>query len=229
MHIIAKRCEMAQVNTPGMGYFPYLLPVLLCCISACSPPQSVTPGVEKTPPPPVESPPVEIYTASPDMAEPDRLGDVGPMSGWTVATRLADFHDTWTANGALSARGPAGPNALVPYVDAVAYQGESWGLATPVPELILLDREGHAYRYPDGRHGLVPAEEKREPVEDLATELPGWAALEAGETLHIRHAGSLMYVLGALRATGHCGKCHDGDGRDLLGAFRYRMHEIADD
>ncbi len=146
-----------------------------------------------------------------------------------MANRLAEFHATWTEFVAQSALGPAAPDALVPYADAVAHQGESWGLSTDGPDLVLVDTQGHAYRYKGGRHGLAPAKESRERLDAEELSRWGWAALGSGEGLTVRYEGTQMEVLGALRADGACATCHDGSEDRLLGALRYTFHEIADD
>lgn len=156
------------------------------------------------------------------------IGNADPMAAWTVVHGLPELHATWMAFGALTARGKPAPNALVPFANAVTHHGVSWALSAPAPALILLDTEGHAYRYPSGQHGVAPATEEREPVEISALEALGWSRLSAGENHHVRYAGSALHLLGALRATGDCGACH-GDDNKLLGAYHYVLNEIADD
>lgn len=223
---------MAQVNHLLQARDTFVAVALLVLVSACSAPDSeekvaVLPPPETTTPPP---PPVlteDPAPESPATATPSWDGE--PLGPWTVAKRLSEFHATWTEALALSAYGPAEPDGLVPYADAVAHQGESWGLSTARPELLLVDTQGHAYRYEEGRHGLAPLSEAREPVDQAVLSQWGWEALASGKVLTVRFEGTQMEVLGALRAEGACAACHD-DGKDgLLGALRYTFHEIADD
>ena len=187
----------------------------------------VPPPLETTTTPP--HPASEQPSAPESPTTPEPFWDTDPLGAWTVAKRLSEFHATWTEALALSAHGPAEPDGLVPYADAVTHQGESWGLSTDGPELLLVDTQGHAYRYEDGRHGLAPLSEAREPVDQAVLSQWGWEALASGKVLSVRIEGTQMEVLGALRAEGACATCHD-DGKDgLLGALRYTFHEIADD
>ena len=48
-------------------------------------------------------------------------------------------------------------------------------------------------------------------------------SLLAGEDLYIVSKGDTLRMLGALRATKTCQKCHDAEIGDLLGAFSYTL------
>ncbi len=209
----------------------------MCCLlgflSSCGKLAPVTPK------PVIETSDVVSPETSPALSLPSREGNVNPvdvpawdtdpMSAWVVANSLAEFHATWTEYCAQSAAGPIAPDSLVPYADALTHNGESWGLSTSVPELILLDTEGYAYRYPEGRHGIAPAKEKRFPLDTATLQKLDWSTLESGQELHTRNAGSTLHVLGALRAVGVCQECHQMPENTLLGAYHYALHEIADD
>ena len=51
----------------------------------------------------------------------------------------------------------------------------------------------------------------------------GLPSLRAGEDLYIVSKGETLRMLGALRATKTCQKCHDAEIGDLLGAFSYTL------
>jgi len=165
----------------------------------------------------------------PDDPPPVVPWNTDPMGAWHLADSLAEFHATWTAYASLTARGRPAPDALVPYADAAEHHGASWGLTTPAPALVLFHADGHAYRYPSGAHGLNPAAEEREPVEMATLEELGLEALRDGEDIHVRFAGNTLHMLGAHRASGSCGECHEGPIDTLLGAHVYAFYEIADD
>ncbi len=224
---------MAQVFHLFRARASFVALALLLLFSACSNPVSEESAAVPPPPETTVAPPPPSVSAeapapeSPATATPTWDGE--PLGPWTVANRLSEFHVTWTEAVALSAHGPAEPDGLVPYADAVTHQGESWGLSTDGPDLVLVDTQGHAYRYVAARHGLAPVSEAREPVDHAVLSEWGWAALESGEGLTTRFDGTQMEVLGALRAEGACATCHDGSEDRLLGALRYTFHEIADD
>jgi len=51
--------------------------------------------------------------------------------------------------------------------------------------------------------------------------------LQAGDDLFIRSAGAHLRMVGSLRATKECLRCHDGERGDLLGAFSYVLTDAA--
>jgi hypothetical protein len=151
------------------------------------------------------------------------------MAGWTLEPTLEAFHATWTAFAAQSASGTPSEDGLVPYADAVAHLGASWGLATDTPVLLLFDPSGQAYRYPEGRHGPAPLKEPRHAIELEALTALGLAELQAGAAQHLSYDGHTLRMSAALRAEGACAACHDQDQGALLGAYLYTFTEIADD
>lgn len=54
----------------------------------------------------------------------------------------------------------------------------------------------------------------------------GLAAIRGGEDLYIIRKDSTLRMLGALRATQTCLKCHDAQRGDLLGAFSYTLRPL---
>jgi hypothetical protein len=59
-------------------------------------------------------------------------------------------------------------------------------------------------------------------------ETVGVAELRAGKDLFIRTRGNVIRMLGALRATGECLRCHsDNKKGDLLGAFSYTLVDVS--
>lgn len=56
-------------------------------------------------------------------------------------------------------------------------------------------------------------------------ERQGLQALLAGEPVHVATRPGQIRMLGAVRATKQCIKCHGGERGDLLGAFSYRLSQ----
>lgn len=154
---------------------------------------------------------------------------IEPMAGWTIEPDLEAFHDTWTAHAVRSARKTPTEDTLVPYADATTYHGASWGLSKTPPVLYLFTDTGHAYRYPEGRHGMEPPGEPRAAADLDSLAAIGLDQLQAGEDVHITYDGNGLRMLGALRAAGACGACHEEDGDRLLGVYFYAFSEIPDD
>ncbi len=57
-------------------------------------------------------------------------------------------------------------------------------------------------------------------------EQAGLASLRDGEDLHIASKDAAFRMIGALRATKTCQKCHDAETGDLLGAFSYTLRPV---
>lgn len=223
---------MAQVSHRFRARDSFFAVVLLLLFSACSDPVSNESAAALPPPESTTPAPSPAHAKAPTPKSPKTTTptwDGEALGPWTVANRLSEFHATWIEAVALSAHGPAAPDALIPYADAVTHQGESWGLSKAGPVLVLLDTQGHAYRYRNGRHGIAPDAEVREPLDKETLSTWGWDALASGEELIVDFSGTQMEVLAALRGEGACATCHDGAEDRLLGALRYTFHEIADD
>ena len=56
-----------------------------------------------------------------------------------------------------------------------------------------------------------------------AFEAEGLKALESGEEMLVRATKNRIVMVGAIRATGNCLACHNGETKDLLGAFSYEF------
>ncbi len=69
--------------------------------------------------------------------------------------------------------------------------------------------------------------EKARPL-DLFEEA-GLSSLRAGDDLHIASKETTFRMVGALRATKTCQKCHDAEIGDLLGAFSYTLRPTPKD
>ncbi|MCI0380342.1 MAG: hypothetical protein L0215_22385 [Gemmataceae bacterium] len=54
-------------------------------------------------------------------------------------------------------------------------------------------------------------------------EIAGLEKLKDGDTLYVRNKDNRMRMLGALRASADCAKCHSVPEGELLGAFSYTM------
>ena len=52
-------------------------------------------------------------------------------------------------------------------------------------------------------------------------EAQGLAVLEGGDELYYREEAGSLRMIGAIRSTSQCLKCHDGQRGELLGAFSY--------
>jgi hypothetical protein len=59
-----------------------------------------------------------------------------------------------------------------------------------------------------------------------AFEEPALNALKDGEDLSIIRKDDTLRMLGALRATSQCLKCHEAQKGDLLGAFSYTLTQV---
>lgn len=119
---------------------------------------------------------------------------------------------------------------LLPFADTVDdTNGEPWRLV--YPGFALLGGFGQGphcvYLSEDDPYDFAFASlPRREPD---AFEREAAEALLEGGALVMQRPGGEVRMLGALRCTAACVRCHDGPPGALLGAFSYTFREMADD
>jgi hypothetical protein len=136
-------------------------------------------------------------------------------------------------------------------VQSFLYYGNSFGYVKDRQHVSGFKPHGFRFLYADLREGkkwrvdhvlLVGILTQEHPVVYLTDKLPsmeqirqdkvrpldffeeaGMPSLREGEDLYIVRKGDTVRMLGALRATKTCQKCHDAEVGDLLGAFSYTL------
>jgi len=142
---------------------------------------------------------------------------------------MGDFHLVWLTRLAQSSAPPVSEDTLLPYADALEFQGASWGLDPGEIGLLLLHEEGQA----TFRHGIVHPDRdtttQRLTGGEITETVPLWAALRDAQDIAYSCDGFQLFIAGYIRYSPDCMRCHDGKAGEVAGALVYSFTEIPDD
>lgn len=220
--------QLSRTDSAFTGFLPWLpgVPTLaLALLAGCQPeaPQARPAEVPEFTPLSVVLAESDAIPPTTDTARPAGLGET-----WTYAASLDDFHDTWLTRFALSADPPASENALLPYADAISYQGSAWGLDPADIGVVLLQPDGSAKHFRGVQHPTSDPTEASVAQGRPEMFVPDWSSLEVDGSIKLRSDGLGLFVAGPVVAS-DCKQCHDYPTGQVLGALIYRFTEIADD
>ena len=145
---------------------------------------------------------------------------------WTYASDLADFHAVWRTRLEHSGFPSANGTALLPYVDALAFLGASWGVDPGAITLLLHRADG---QFVSGAGAVHPPAHGSGASVDWDSALVDWSAWRSGAEITHRADGLRLLVAGPVTVTPACLRCHNYPEGAVAGALIYPFFEIPDD